>query len=126
MAKDKSKSTENDVKSEKSAPQGAQDPQTKTSETQNTQPDDQAQDKNQQKKTENASQQPATEPDPAEEERKANLEAELTRQGQSGNPFLHSSDGKGRPYNPEIDGAPGEEAERKQREHDDPNYRPKA
>lgn len=56
----------------------------------------------------------------AEEQARTTLVSELERQGQSGNPFLHSSDGNGRPYNPEVDGKPGKEAEAKQRENDDP------
>lgn len=56
----------------------------------------------------------------ADREARAIHEAEAARQGQSGNPFLHSSDGAGRPYSPELDGKPGKEAEAKQAEVDGP------
>jgi len=35
-----------------------------------------------------------------------------------GNPYTVSADGRGTPYNPAVDGAPGEEAESKQAEND--------
>lgn len=94
--------SKNKKKSEEILDQAQNDQNVESTEEETTQANDQSQEQNaQDSQVEEASSTASSTPAP-------------------GNPYTVSADGRGRPYDPAIDGAPGKEAEEKQAKADHP------